>query len=149
MPNHFHILIQQASENGVREFISKLANSYTKYFNTKHNRVGPLFQGEFKAVLIEIDPRHARPQLAQHPRQEDLPRELVERLIVMRVAEKPADIFKERRAFAVRESHALKYNVALETKRPLPVIALAVFIRRTLQFLNPIRVRKCFLHRMH
>ena len=55
MPNHFHLLIQQVSENGVREFVSKLANSYTKYFNTKHNRSGPLFQGEFKAVHIETD----------------------------------------------------------------------------------------------
>src|SRR3989344_5381763 len=55
MPNHFHLLIQQANNNGVKEFMSKLANSYTKYFNTKHDRIGPLFQGEFKAVLIETD----------------------------------------------------------------------------------------------
>jgi putative transposase len=55
MPNHFHLLIQQTEENGVREFMGKMANSYTKYFNTKHNRVGPLFQGEFKAVLIESE----------------------------------------------------------------------------------------------
>lgn len=31
----------------------KVENSYTKYFNTKHNRVGPLLQGPFKAVTIE------------------------------------------------------------------------------------------------
>ncbi len=55
MPNHFHLLIQQATDSGIREFMSKLSNSYTKYFNTKHNRIGPLFQGEFKAVLIETD----------------------------------------------------------------------------------------------
>ncbi|MBI2593950.1 transposase [Candidatus Daviesbacteria bacterium] len=55
MPNHFHLLIQQATEGGIREFMGKLSNSYTKYFNTRHNRTGPLFQGEFKAVLVESD----------------------------------------------------------------------------------------------
>lgn len=55
MPNHYHLLLRQAKENGIIEFLSKCANSYTKYFNTKHNRSGPLFQGEYKAVHIESD----------------------------------------------------------------------------------------------
>lgn len=55
MPNHFHFLLRQLEEGGITEFVSKLANSYTKYFNTKHRRVGPLFQGEFKAILVESD----------------------------------------------------------------------------------------------
>lgn len=55
MPNHFHFLIKQLRDGGITEFISKLTNSYTKYFNIKHKRVGPLFQGEFKAVLVESD----------------------------------------------------------------------------------------------
>ncbi len=53
MPNHFHFLIKQLKEGGITEFVSKLSNSYTKYYNTKHTRVGPLLQGEFKAVLVE------------------------------------------------------------------------------------------------
>ncbi len=53
MPNHFHLLIKQKEEQGITKFMSKFTNSYTKYFNTKHSRVGPLFQGLFKAVLIE------------------------------------------------------------------------------------------------
>lgn len=55
MSNHFHFLIKQLREGGISEFISKLSNSYTKYYNTKFNRIGPLLQGQFKAVLIESD----------------------------------------------------------------------------------------------
>lgn len=53
MPNHFHFLIKQLRDEGITEFVSKLSNSYTKYFNTKYNRVGPLLQGEFQTVHIE------------------------------------------------------------------------------------------------
>src|SRR3989344_3190174 len=55
MPNHFHFLIRQLKDGGIPIFISQLSNSYTKYFNTKYERVGALFQGAFKAVLIESD----------------------------------------------------------------------------------------------
>lgn len=55
MPNHFHFLVRQLKENGVSIFMSQIANSYTKYFNTKHKRVGALFQGSYKAVRIETD----------------------------------------------------------------------------------------------
>lgn len=55
MPNHYHFLLKQLSENGISEFINKLSNSYTKYFNIRHNRVGPLLQGQFKAVRVESD----------------------------------------------------------------------------------------------
>ncbi|MBI2012178.1 transposase [Candidatus Daviesbacteria bacterium] len=55
MPNHFHLLLVQQKENGISSFISQLANSYTKYFNTKYSRVGALFQGVFKSVRISSD----------------------------------------------------------------------------------------------
>ncbi len=55
MPNHFHLLLKQVEENGISIFLSKVSNSYTKYFNTKHKRVGPLLQGSFKAVRVESD----------------------------------------------------------------------------------------------
>lgn len=55
MPNHFHFMLKQKLEDGISTFISNFTNSYTKYFNTKHERAGPLFQGTFKAVRIETD----------------------------------------------------------------------------------------------
>lgn len=55
MPNHFHLLIKQLDDKGIQEFARKALNSYTKYFNTKNNRVGHLFQGTFKAVPVETD----------------------------------------------------------------------------------------------
>lgn len=53
MPNHFHFLLKQNEENGISIFLSKFTNSYTKYFNTKRSRTGPIFQGVFKSVHIE------------------------------------------------------------------------------------------------
>ncbi|MFH1462151.1 MAG: transposase [bacterium] len=54
MKNHFHLLVQQIVENGITDFMRKLGG-YSYYFNKKYKRVGPLFQGRFKAVLIKTD----------------------------------------------------------------------------------------------
>lgn len=55
MPNHFHFLLRQNEENGISKFMAVFLNSYTRYFNTKKERVGPLFLDQFKAVRIEDD----------------------------------------------------------------------------------------------
>lgn len=55
MPNHFHFLLRQEEEKGISTFLSNFQNSYTRYFNTKHNRDGSLFLDQFKAVLVETD----------------------------------------------------------------------------------------------
>lgn len=53
MPNHFHLFVRQATDDGVTKFMQKLGTGYTMYFNQKYQRVGGLFQGRFKAVRIE------------------------------------------------------------------------------------------------
>lgn len=55
MPNHFHLLLKQKKEKGVATYMANFMNAYTKYFNTKHERIGPLFQGIFKAVYVETN----------------------------------------------------------------------------------------------
>lgn len=53
MPTHFHLLLCQTVEKGITTMISKLSNSYVKFFNTKYKRIGSLFAGPFRAVRIE------------------------------------------------------------------------------------------------
>ena len=53
LPNHFHLVLKQESENGISKFMQKLGTSYTVYFNNKHKRSGSLFQGKFKANMID------------------------------------------------------------------------------------------------
>lgn len=55
MPNHVHFLIREIREKGISAFMSNFQNSYAKYFNTKNDRIGGLFQQMFKSVPIETD----------------------------------------------------------------------------------------------
>lgn len=53
MPNHFHFLLKQKSNDGIDRFMNSLCVRYTMYFNRKYKRVGSLYQDVYKAVLIE------------------------------------------------------------------------------------------------
>lgn len=55
MPNHFHLLLKQNSKEGMPKLLQALGTSYSMYFNKKYQRVGALFQGTYKAVLIDHD----------------------------------------------------------------------------------------------
>lgn len=52
MPNHYHLLVEEIKEDGISKFMHKLGTGYTKYFNNKYARVGSLYQGTFKATLV-------------------------------------------------------------------------------------------------
>lgn len=52
MPNHFHLLIRQLKPTSISDFMRSVCTAYGMYFNKKYKRVGPLFQGVFKAVDI-------------------------------------------------------------------------------------------------
>ena len=53
MPNHYHLLLKQRLDGGITRFMRKLGDGYAKYFNLRQDRVGSLFQGRFKSVLID------------------------------------------------------------------------------------------------
>jgi len=55
MPNHFHLLLLENEKGDITEFIKRLANSYTKYFNIKYKRSGYLFQNKTQTLLLEND----------------------------------------------------------------------------------------------
>lgn len=55
MPNHFHFLIRQGREDAMDSFMNSLCTRYSMFFNKKRKRVGPVFQGVYKAVRIMSD----------------------------------------------------------------------------------------------
>lgn len=55
MPNHFHLLIKQQNNRVIDSFMRSIATRYSIYFNKRYKRVGPLFQGAYKAALIVSD----------------------------------------------------------------------------------------------
>lgn len=52
MPNHFHLFIRQDGLDDISHFMRSLMSEYVRYFNTKYDRVGSLFQGPYKAVKV-------------------------------------------------------------------------------------------------
>lgn len=53
MPNHFHLMVKNISQNGLSRFMRAVSTNYAMYFNHEYKRVGPLFQGIYKAVGID------------------------------------------------------------------------------------------------
>lgn len=56
MPNHFHLLIKQIDNISLKSFMISLITRYSMYFNKKYDRVGSLFQGVYRAVLVNDEP---------------------------------------------------------------------------------------------
>ncbi len=52
MKNHYHILIEQ-EETPVSRIMQVVKSNYSHYFNMKHSRVGHLFQGRYKSIIVE------------------------------------------------------------------------------------------------
>jgi len=79
MGNHYHLLIETPDANLSRG-MQLLNGVYTQKFNHKHKRVGHLFQGRFKAILVEKESHllelaryivlnPVRAKIVRHPRQ--------------------------------------------------------------------------------
>ncbi len=57
LKNHYHLLLHERVQGGIVEFVKRLGNGYTKYFNIKNRRSGYLFQNSAKIIPIQED-RH-------------------------------------------------------------------------------------------
>jgi REP element-mobilizing transposase RayT len=54
MPNHFHLLLQPDT-NPLSRMMQQLNSVYSQLFNRRHERVGHVLQGRFKALLVDRD----------------------------------------------------------------------------------------------
>ena len=54
MSNHFHLMVETPLGN-LSWIMKHINGSYTTYFNVKHKRAGHLFQGRYKAILVQAD----------------------------------------------------------------------------------------------
>lgn len=53
MPNHFHLLVRQQDASGITKLIRRVLTNYVMYFNQRHSRRGMLFEGPYRAVMVE------------------------------------------------------------------------------------------------
>lgn len=54
MSNHYHLLLE-TPEGNLSQIMRHINGAYTTYFNVKRKRAGHLFQGRYKAILVEAD----------------------------------------------------------------------------------------------
>jgi REP element-mobilizing transposase RayT len=54
MHNHFHLLVK-TPEGNLKSFMQRFNTAYTMYYNRRHKRVGHLYQGRYKSILIDAD----------------------------------------------------------------------------------------------
>jgi putative transposase len=55
MPNHYHWLVRQDGDAPLQLLPKRVFGSYTRIFNQRHQRTGTLFEGRFKANLVDKD----------------------------------------------------------------------------------------------
>lgn len=54
MPNHFHLYVETPDAN-ISKILYFLLKGFSLFFNRKHQRVGPLFQGRYQSILVDQD----------------------------------------------------------------------------------------------
>lgn len=55
MPDHYHLLVKILKDSVLSKYINDVENSFSRYFNIKLNRKGPLWESSFKAVKIKTN----------------------------------------------------------------------------------------------
>ena len=55
MTNHVHLLVTPASEDSISKMMQSLGRYYVQYFNYMYKRTGTLWEGRYKATLIDSE----------------------------------------------------------------------------------------------
>ena len=55
MPNHFHLLLLNKEPTGIEQLLRSVSTAYSMYFNRKYQHSGHVFQGIYKASMIDHD----------------------------------------------------------------------------------------------
>ncbi len=55
MPDHYHLIVKILNHNNFIHYMNNVGNSYSRYFNIKINRKGPLWQSDYKIKRITND----------------------------------------------------------------------------------------------
>ena len=55
MTNHVHLLITPQIENGISKVMQHIGRYYVQYFNFKYQRTGTLWEGRYKATLLDSE----------------------------------------------------------------------------------------------
>lgn len=55
MSNHVHLFLEQGSDFPLSRAMHRLQTAYTYFFNKRHHKPGHLFQGRYKAILVDAD----------------------------------------------------------------------------------------------
>ena len=55
MPNHVHLLASPADVNGMSRMMQWVGRQYVPYFNKKYQRTGTLWEGRYRATVIDSE----------------------------------------------------------------------------------------------
>ena len=55
MTNHVHLLLSPGDPHGISDLMQSLGRRYVKYFNDRHARTGTLFEGRFRATVVDTE----------------------------------------------------------------------------------------------
>jgi len=55
MPNHFHLIVKELEEGAIATYMQRVLTAYSKYYNTKYEKFGHVFQGPYRAIHIVSD----------------------------------------------------------------------------------------------
>ncbi|MEN9713147.1 MAG: hypothetical protein RLY90_1408, partial [Pseudomonadota bacterium] len=56
MPNHMHLLVTPQADQALPKMMQAVGRSYVRAFNQTHGRTGTLWEGRYRATLMQAQP---------------------------------------------------------------------------------------------